>query len=459
MDERVGDETPRFGEREGAACRRRGSSPASRRAGTRREHDHAERHDRVRHHRRAGRPQSRHDRRLGPRRRARASRTHSGQCTPTAACGLALGADRAAAPLAEDVALPIRVAVAEPGALEEGELTQTSVMVTDSSTTSWTGFSRLVSTDSIFFDDLAGLLVGDLAEDRVGALQPRRRHRADEELRAVRATAGLLAAAFAIASRYGLPNVRSGWISVVELVAGAADALTERVAALDHEVADDAVEDRAVVERSRGLLAGLRVGPLDLALGEPGEVRNRLRCVVSEQVDPDVPQAGLEGRDCGCMVSSSHAVTGWMPRRRPTEPVSGRTAHGTVSQAPERTELPQGPGRGPVRQPARSARSMRRRSSARQDARRAATPARISAERARGVRGSSPSRLRGRRTIRAQHRSWRERPLPARCRARGHQRPRSRRSPPSRSRRTVRCGMRSAARAGSARMWAPSSAS
>ena len=47
---------------------------------------------------------------------------------------------------------------------------------------------------------------------------------------------------------------------VGELVARAAVALAERVAALDHEAGDDPVEDRAVVERVVGLRRRCRGG-------------------------------------------------------------------------------------------------------------------------------------------------------------------------------------------------------
>ena len=84
---------------------------------------------------------------------------------------------------------------------------------------------------------------------------------------------------------------------VVELVAGAADALAERVAALEHEVLDDAVEDDAVVERVGADLARGGVGPLDRAGGEADEVGDGLRGVVAEEVDLDGAVVGLHGGD------------------------------------------------------------------------------------------------------------------------------------------------------------------
>src|SRR5690606_22174565 len=97
-------------------------------------------------------------------------------------------------------------------------------------------------------DDGLRLLVFDLAEDGVLALEPGGGDGRDEELRTVRSTAHLDA---------GIGHGENVWLGevqlrvdlVVKLVAGATGALPERVAALDHEVVDDAVEDHAVVQR------------------------------------------------------------------------------------------------------------------------------------------------------------------------------------------------------------------
>src|SRR5699024_1923000 len=103
-------------------------------------------------------------------------------------------------------------------------------------------------------DDLAGLVIGDLAEDGVVAVEVRGRHDGDEELGTVGAAAAALAGvghgqqvrAIELELRVDL---------VVEVVARAASAGTQRVAALDHEAGDDAVEHGLVVERA-GLGAG-----------------------------------------------------------------------------------------------------------------------------------------------------------------------------------------------------------
>ena len=79
---------------------------------------------------------------------------------------------------------------------------------------------------------------------------------------------------------------------IVEVVARAAGASTQRAAALDHEILDDAVEGQTIVERFMGRLAGERVGPFLLASGEAKEVSHGFRCLVVEQVDLDVTFRG-----------------------------------------------------------------------------------------------------------------------------------------------------------------------
>lgn len=142
-------------------------------------------------------------------------------------------------------------------------------------------------------DNVAGSLVGNFTEDRVAAVQVRGWAEGDEELRAVSARASV---------RHG-QQVRlvelQLWVKLVfELVSRAADADAERVAALDHEAADNAVEDHIVVERTFAFGSGLRVGPFAGAICEAGEVRHRLGGVIAEQVDLDIALVGVEGRHC-----------------------------------------------------------------------------------------------------------------------------------------------------------------
>ena len=48
---------------------------------------------------------------------------------------------------------------------------------------------------------------------------------------------------------------------ILETITRTADAAAQRIAALNHEAGDDAVKDRAIVERLLHFLAGLRVAP------------------------------------------------------------------------------------------------------------------------------------------------------------------------------------------------------
>ena len=84
---------------------------------------------------------------------------------------------------------------------------------------------------------------------------------------------------------------------VVELVAGAADALTERVAALNHEVGDDPVKNRAVVVLFSALFAGLRMRPFAAALGQLDEVADGLGSLVGKELDLDISAIGLQVRN------------------------------------------------------------------------------------------------------------------------------------------------------------------
>src|SRR5947209_12259444 len=117
--------------------------------------------------------------------------------------------------------------------------------------------------------------VGDAAEHRVLAVEPWRRFGGDdEELAPVRVRAGVRHRECAA---HDLVVVEL----VLELVAGPAAAGAGRVAALDHEVGDHAMEDDAVVEA---------------VSGELQEVFDGVRGVVVEQLDRDRAVAGVQRR-------------------------------------------------------------------------------------------------------------------------------------------------------------------
>jgi hypothetical protein len=124
-------------------------------------------------------------------------------------------------------------------------------------------------------------------------VQPRRRlGRDDEELRAVCVRAGVRhrerAAGDAVLVEL-----------VLELVTRPARAGAGRIASLDHEVGDHAVEDHALVEPVAGKLQ---------------EVLDRLRRVVGVELDLDRAFARLEGRGAHGMLSASGSrapAVGW----------------------------------------------------------------------------------------------------------------------------------------------------
>src|SRR5713226_2525277 len=94
---------------------------------------------------------------------------------------------------------------------------------------------------------------------------------------------------------------------VFELVARTAETGAHRVAALNHEVGDDAMENGSVVEGIAGLFARCGMRPLALAFGEVDEVGDRLGGVLLKQAAHDGALAGFEhGISSGC---AGHSVS------------------------------------------------------------------------------------------------------------------------------------------------------
>src|SRR5580692_11074212 len=129
-----------------------------------------------------------------------------------------------------------------------------------------------------------------LAEDAVVAVQRGIRSFGDEELRTVGIGTGI-----GVGEASGLIElqVRSGL--VLDLEARIAGAGSLRIAALDHEVGDHAMEDGSVVERHTFFhLAGLRILPCLRAGGETDEVGHRDRSLVWKQNAMDGSESGLD---------------------------------------------------------------------------------------------------------------------------------------------------------------------
>ena len=149
--------------------------------------------------------------------------------------------------------------------------------------------------------NLLGGCIGNLTKDGVVVVQVRGRRHGDEELGAVGAWAGI-----GHGQQEWAVKLQLRVELVLELVARATAAGAGRVAALDHEVIDDAVEDCAVIERAGLLALCVLGGVVLLALGQADEVFNGYRCVVTEEIDNNVTVVGMHRCSCGLLSHASH---------------------------------------------------------------------------------------------------------------------------------------------------------
>ena len=93
---------------------------------------------------------------------------------------------------------------------------------------------------------------------------------------------------------------------VAEFVARAAVALAERIAALDHEAVDHAVEDDPVIERRGLLLPRLRIGPFLRAFGQADEIGDGIRRLGLKELYRETAFGGVELRvGCHWLILSS----------------------------------------------------------------------------------------------------------------------------------------------------------
>lgn len=149
-------------------------------------------------------------------------------------------------------------------------------------------------------NDLLGLLIRHFTENGVAVVQVRGGRHRDEELGAIGAWASI---------RHG----QQEWAVelqlrvelVLELVARATTTGARWVTALNHEAIDDAVEDRAIVERAFGRALSVWLGVLLRTLCQTNEVLDGLRGVIAEKVDGDIALIGMQ--NC-CSSLVSHAV-------------------------------------------------------------------------------------------------------------------------------------------------------
>ena len=136
-----------------------------------------------------------------------------------------------------------------------------------------------------FFYDVVAF--DDFAEDSVFAGEPAGVGYGDEELAAVSVRAGVGHREFSSL----LEAVLGALGFVGKLVAGAAHAGAFGVAALDHELGDDAMKDGAVVELCALFAAAV---PVLGTFGEADEVGYSLGCVFFEELTDDCSFGGFE---------------------------------------------------------------------------------------------------------------------------------------------------------------------
>src|SRR6202030_138482 len=128
---------------------------------------------------------------------------------------------------------------------------------------------------------------------------------------------------------------------VFELVAGAAHARALRVAALDHEVGDDAMENCSIIKAVFGFLARRGMRPLALTFGEFHKVGYGFGRVFFEEAADDIAFAGfkrgVESGLAGHGILSESVVGRLVVSRWPVNRLASprRTAHSAPLRAGE----------------------------------------------------------------------------------------------------------------------------
>jgi hypothetical protein len=118
-------------------------------------------------------------------------------------------------------------------------------------------------------------------------VEVRRRSERDEELSAVgvRSSVRHREDASLVVPQLGVKLVG-------EVIAGAADTLTKRIAALNHELVDDAMKNRAVVVGFVHFLIRAWIAPLLGAFRQPDKILDRSRHLLIEQPHGEISFTG-----------------------------------------------------------------------------------------------------------------------------------------------------------------------
>src|SRR5208282_774788 len=118
-----------------------------------------------------------------------------------------------------------------------------------------------------------------LAEDGIAAIEAGVRNLSDEELRTVGIGSGV-----GVGETPGAIELDRWRSLILEFVAGIAGASANRVATLNHELRNHAMEDGAVIERNTGLLgASDGAGPVFGAAGKADEILDSNRGYLRKQ--------------------------------------------------------------------------------------------------------------------------------------------------------------------------------
>src|SRR5581483_3787823 len=128
--------------------------------------------------------------------------------------------------------------------------------------------------------------------DRMLACQPGCWSNRDKELRTVGIRAGVCHCQLALLVERMWRALRL----ILKFIAWPAESCSSRISALNHEVRNHPMEDRAVIQPVAAFLAANRMRPLPLALGKLNKIGDRLRGLFLEQTADNRPFARIKNR-------------------------------------------------------------------------------------------------------------------------------------------------------------------